>query len=265
MGYIYKITNTVTNKMYIGQTCKDINTRWRNHISSIKNERGCPALRDAIKKHGFDKFEFKLLLICFDDCIYDIERYYIAKFNTRVPNGYNISPGGMGGGFTGLQHTEETKKIIGEKSRQRYIDNPELREENSKRVKEAMKGLNISERMNKSEKWRQYVAKLRDGSISSRVTLDEETKAKISESLKKYHENKEGGTAWTEDNKVKHQRIMTEKKGKAITQLTMEDEVLATYPSISEAQRQTGIDNRHIGHALKGRTKSAAGYKWRYA
>lgn len=242
--------------MYIGQTCKDLRKRWQDHISSIKNERGCPALRDAIKKHGFDKFEFKLLIICFDDCIYDIERYYIAKFNTLVPNGYNISPGGMGGGFTGLQHTEETKEVIKKKLQQRYIDNPELREENSKRAIEGLKNINISERMKNSTKRQQYVAKLREDRIRlGPVHHDEETKAKISESVTKYFKH----------NKVKHQRIMTEKKGKAITQLTMEDEVLATYPSISEAQRQTGIDNRHIGHALKGRTKSAAGYKWRYA
>lgn len=252
--------------MYIGQTCKDIDTRWRNHISSIKNERGCPALRDAIKKHGFDKFEFKLLIICFDDCIYDIERYYIAKYNTQVPNGYNISPGGMGGGFTGLQHTEETKKIIGEKSRQRYIDNPELREENSKRVKEAMKGLNISERVRNSVKWQQYVAKLRDGSIRlGPEHHDEETKAKISESLKKYYESKEGGTVWTNDSKFRHQKIMTEKTGRAVTQLTKDDEVIATYPSIAEAGRQSGVRRTNISNVLNGISQTAGGYKWRYA
>ena len=56
MGYIYKITNTVNNKVYIGQTKQDPNKRWRGHKNAIKNGIGCPLLQKAFNKYGADKF-----------------------------------------------------------------------------------------------------------------------------------------------------------------------------------------------------------------
>lgn len=170
----------------------------------------------------------------------------------------------MGGGFTGLQHTEETKEVIRKKLQQKYIDNPELRKENSERVREAMKGLNISERMGKSEKWRQYVKYLRENSIRKGPEYhDEETKSKISESLKKYYESIDEQTRI--NNRTKHEKAMTEKLGRAVIQLTKEDEAIATYPSIAEAGRQSGVRRTNISNTLKGISQTAGGYKWKYA
>jgi len=49
MGFIYKITNTITHKCYIGET-KQSNpeSRWKKHKNTIKNGLGCPALQDAV-------------------------------------------------------------------------------------------------------------------------------------------------------------------------------------------------------------------------
>ncbi len=67
MGFIYKITNIVSNKCYIGETKEDTpEKRWQRHIQSIKRNEGCPALKDAIKKYGIEKFKFEVLIICFD-------------------------------------------------------------------------------------------------------------------------------------------------------------------------------------------------------
>jgi group I intron endonuclease len=63
MGYIYKITNKETGKMYIGQTCQDLHERWRSHRSSRSS---CRYLKLAIKKYGIYNFDFKLICICFD-------------------------------------------------------------------------------------------------------------------------------------------------------------------------------------------------------
>ena len=102
MGYIYKITNTITNKCYIGET-KQSNpeSRWKEHKNTIKNGTGCPALKDAVKKYGIENFKFDILLICFDEDRYKYEIEYIKKYNSQVPNGYNILGGGPGGGFEG--------------------------------------------------------------------------------------------------------------------------------------------------------------------
>jgi group I intron endonuclease len=64
MGFIYKITNTKTNKCYIGETKKlDVEERWKGHKNAISKGRGCPALRDAVGKYGWDSFKFEVLIM----------------------------------------------------------------------------------------------------------------------------------------------------------------------------------------------------------
>lgn len=63
MGYIYKITNTINNKCYVGQTLNDVNERWRQRKKKSTN---CRYLKNAFIKYGFDKFKFELICICFD-------------------------------------------------------------------------------------------------------------------------------------------------------------------------------------------------------
>ena len=87
MGYIYQIRNTVNNKKYIGETIQEPEIRWKSHLSAIKHNRGCPLLRKAINKYGVDKFEFKVLIICFDEDRLEYEKDYISRLNTLIPNG----------------------------------------------------------------------------------------------------------------------------------------------------------------------------------
>ena len=56
MGYIYKITNIVSGKVYIGETkVADPNDRWKGHINSLNCQKGgCPALKDAMKSYGVE-------------------------------------------------------------------------------------------------------------------------------------------------------------------------------------------------------------------
>ena len=68
-----------------------------------------------MKKHGVDKFKFELLLICFDDDLVSYEKEYIRKYNSQVPNGYNILAGGqLGDGHVGYKHSPETIQKIKE-------------------------------------------------------------------------------------------------------------------------------------------------------
>ena len=55
--------------------------RWRAHINTMKSNKGCPALKDAMKKHGVENFKFEVIIICFDEDVERYEREYIWKYN----------------------------------------------------------------------------------------------------------------------------------------------------------------------------------------
>ena len=136
MGFIYKITNTITYKCYIGETTKaDPEKRWMQHKNTIKRGVGCPALQNSVIKHGIDNFKFEILLICFDEDRFKYEIEYIKKYNTLVPNGYNILEGGPGGSFKGKKHSEETRKRMSENMKQKYIDDLKFKKNVSDGIK----------------------------------------------------------------------------------------------------------------------------------
>jgi group I intron endonuclease len=183
MGYIYKITNIITNKCYIGETKQsNIEVRWKQHKNTIKNGVGCPALQHSVKKYGIENFKFEILLICFDEDRYKYEIEYIKKYNSKVPNGYNILDGGPGGGFEGKTHSEETKTRMSENMK--GINHPnygkKCSEEKLKKMSEVMKGANLGKKMS-------------DETLEKRklkLINNPEIKEKISNSLKEYHKNK---------------------------------------------------------------------------
>lgn len=80
---IYKITNQINGKNYIGQSV-DIKTRWRKHKESKKDY---PLYR-AFRKYGIDNFTFEILEECPILELNAKEQYYIEKYNA-IKNGYN--------------------------------------------------------------------------------------------------------------------------------------------------------------------------------
>ena len=264
MGYIYMIRNKKTGKAYIGETIRDATYRWKQHIQCIKSKHGCPALRDAFIKYGIDSFEFKVLIICFDEDRFVYEKEYIAKYNTQIPNGYNILPGGIGGaGFKGKAHTEEVKNIIRNKSKANWNnmdDNEKDRIRND--ISNKVKALNISERMKISEKWKDAVKhmseKRRDMHMHS-----PEIKNKIRDSVLTYYKN--NPNAKPSVNIYKHREIMCNAVGRPIEQYDLEGNLIQSYRSISEAGRTSSVKKTNIQQVLKGNTKTAGNFIWKYA
>ena len=99
LGQIYCFINKINQKRYIGQTIYDDNGRYNRHIYSSKTETDPDyntPLHASIRKYGIENFEYEILSKDIND--FDIlnllEEYYIQEFNSQVPNGYNIEPGG---------------------------------------------------------------------------------------------------------------------------------------------------------------------------
>lgn len=93
MKAIYKITNLISHKMYIGQSNNPMH-RWSAHKSHARNGQdiGKSALYNAIRKYGEENFLFEIIG-WFKD-YNEKEKYFIKFYNTKVPNGYNLTDGG---------------------------------------------------------------------------------------------------------------------------------------------------------------------------
>lgn len=93
---IYKWTNKINNKSYIGQSI-NIEQRRRQHIASsyyTKSNTYNTAFHKAIRKYTENNFVFEILCICKPEELDVLEKYYIDKYNSLVPNGYNMTTGG---------------------------------------------------------------------------------------------------------------------------------------------------------------------------
>jgi group I intron endonuclease len=97
IGCIYKITNLLNNKVYIGQTIQPLRDRWYRHCGKTgsKNELEMPIKR-AILKYGKHNFSIEKLEEC-EQCLLDSrEIYYIEKYDS-YNKGYNATKGGQKG------------------------------------------------------------------------------------------------------------------------------------------------------------------------
>ena len=90
-GIIYKITNKVNGKSYIGQTRYTIEFRWKQHQHKKDNT----YFHNAIHKYGIENFSIEVLEECNIEDLNSREIYYIAKYDT-FNNGYNLTIGGDG-------------------------------------------------------------------------------------------------------------------------------------------------------------------------
>lgn len=107
-GQIYRITNIKTSKIYIGQTLthrKNKNkyrpygymSRFKSHVSEAINntkKKQCTYLNNSIRKYGNENFTVELIETCSKDILDEREIYYIEKYNSLYPIGYNLTRGG---------------------------------------------------------------------------------------------------------------------------------------------------------------------------
>lgn len=266
MGFIYKITNKINGKGYVGVTTrKDPKERWRQHELCAKKDNGCPLLSAAIVKHGIENFKFEVLIICFDEDVFHYEIEYIAKYKTLAPVGYNANSGGkVGDGFKGRKHSEETKKHLAKTSKE-INNSPEMRKAHSERLKKYTKQMHEAKRKKKEAAINKLI---KDGmsydeavkQIREKYTFlykrSEETNKKVSESLKKYYQTE------NKDNRDARKKIMSEKRGKKIRQYSLDGTLLNTFPSIKQAGRDLEIDRNQIQKYLKTEEKLAYGFRW---
>ena len=166
-NYIYKITNLLNNKIYIGKhSTDDLNDCYMGSGKIIKQ---------AIKKYGIENFRKEYLAFCDkEDKLNWFEKFYIKKYDsTNYDIGYNLTPGGDGFSV-GHKNTEESRKKMSEAHKGR-----KLSEETRRKISESKIG-----------KQRSYETKIRLSEVNKGKKLSDETKRKIGEAGKgrKYSE-----------------------------------------------------------------------------
>lgn len=135
MGYIYKITNRLNGCIYIGQTVKSVEERWRQHIGCARRgDAKYSKLDRAIRKYGVENFTVEQIEECPTEMLDAREIFWISEYQTfNTAHGYNLTSGGNrfefsdetklkmsrsrtgeNNPFYGKKHSEETRRLISE-------------------------------------------------------------------------------------------------------------------------------------------------------
>lgn len=114
--YIYKITNKVNGKIYIGQSIRPIEQRFQRHINDAVNNILDTHFARAIRKYGKENFYIELVETCDNQTELNLrEQYWIRKYDS-INNGYNETDAtSKCGGNTYMSKTESEMKEISEK------------------------------------------------------------------------------------------------------------------------------------------------------
>lgn len=134
---IYKFTNLINGKVYIGQTRKQFRERLANHIWQMKNKPSY--FHKALLKYGLSNFDIKILERCDNpEDLNGLEIYWIDYFDsTNKDKGYNLTKGGNG---------------IPVKVNKMYEITEESKEKRSKSAKEKWKNQEYRQRYKQSRK-----------------------------------------------------------------------------------------------------------------
>lgn len=276
MAFIYLIRNKINNKYYIGETIQDIKKRWKTHLQKSSF---CTCLKRAFQKHGIKNFEFKIIIIVFDEDRFKFESEYIKKYNSIAPNGYNLSSGGASG-FSGCNHSDITKDNISNSLRLYYS-----KEENIEKAKQATlkkKHNKIYKKLLESEKWQKALKEKRIGgqqaisiiqydlnrniidkyySIYRAAIFNKFNRDSIDKAIKikKIYRNFYWEIDNNQDNKIKKYSF-----ARHIIQYDLLGNKITEYDSIKNAALLTNCRDTSIIMNLKGRINTSGGFIWKY-
>lgn len=229
-GYIYKTTNLINGKIYIGQ-----------HKSELFDESYYGSgryLRNAINKYGIDKFSVEIIDTAQDKSILNLlEKKWIRFYRKRGCAMYNIANGGEGGDvFSGL--SDEDKQRRNDKLRKNSYFATLSLEESSEMHKRAWETRRNNGNDKFSEEYRRKISDGHKGHIVSEKTRQKLSQMNLGKKLSEEHKEK------IRQANLGKQHNMTERGRKSISE---------------RAKLQTGEKNPFFGKTHTDETKKKIG------
>ncbi len=179
---IYLISNTINEKVYIGQTTTNLEVRWKQHCKRSKqlNIKNPSHFSLAIRFYGTECWEFSILEeIDNKELLNEREIFWIDYYNS-FNNGYNSTTGGR----KYFNHTEKTKRLIAESHKGE--NNPFFGKKHSEETKKIISEKGIGNKKACGYKHSEETKKLISENSKKRkgYIVSEETKRKLSETKK---------------------------------------------------------------------------------
>lgn len=245
-GIIYKATNLINGKVYIGQTTRTLEQRKNQHYRDSESNFDYVFYK-AIRKYGKENFYWEV--IDYAECrdgLNDKEVYWIDFYNSYCKkensNGYNMTIGGENlsgeyNPFYGKKHSTESKKVMSEKAKGRIMT-----EETRNKIAET-----YSNRYS-GENSPMYGRK-----------IPEEVKMKMSNAHK--------GIKKSDEHRInisKSQIGENNSNAKSVIQISLDGEFINEYKTVLEASESVDGQSTHIINCCKGRLKSSSGFIWLY-
>lgn len=292
---IYKITNKINGKIYIGLTTQNIKDRWEQHIRSALNKTHPDyntVFKKAIRKYGSDNFTIEIIdeadnLIA----LKKLEQYWIKYYNTYIGwencNGYNSTIGGDSPTHSGRKvckiniltgEIEEIYNTIAEAERKYSrgifeIAHHQLNGQKPKgytwRFEEELDNFNHSDLLIQYK----AICQLDLNGNYLNTWIDREAAAEeASTSVANIwacinNQRKSAGCfQWCkyEDlNKRLGVPLREKKNTKQIGQYDLYDNLIQLFPSMTEASKATGVNITKISAVCNGKRKTSGGYKWK--
>ena len=303
MGYIYKIYNDINDKVYIGQTKKTIEYRFKEHFRQSQYEkegiRPPTYFHNAINKYGKEHFFITEVEKCDNSLLNERERYWIKQYDS-YNNGYNSTIGGqfesqisnikkviqydLEGNFkTIFNSSEEAAKEVGiDASYVRAACNPNTTNKSAGqyqwRYYTENYPLKISSITGKSGKPKikvkqydlkgNYIKTFNSASDAAKAT--NQTRRNISLACEK-KQCKAGNYQWRyeTDSNIPN-NLIAERLSKyckpliPILQKDKQGNIIKEWSSIIEAAEQLQLDAKKIGLTCEQKHKTYNKYQWQY-
>jgi len=253
---IYKATNKLNGKNYIGQTTGNLNKRKNRHYRDSLKNIYLSKFHYALKKYDKKDFDWSILCECKTlEELNEKEKFFIKEFDSFGKNGYNLTNGGEN-----YIRSEETKMKMSQQRKGRILSenwkknlsiagkNKKVSDETKKKMSDSLKGRECNwlkgKKLSDDTKKKMSLSQIGNkNGIGNKnkfgKLLSDETKKKISDNCKGIN-------------------------SKSINRFDLNGNYIDTWSSITEFEFSINKKSSHISAVCLGKRKSACGYIWKY-